>query len=66
MDEIKQRVLIKWENNSGQSYRNENCAKMLVCMALSDRYRITQEKFLYHGVEIYMMLLAYTLYQMKF
>ena len=31
---------------------NESIAKMMVRMVLSDRYRITKEKFQYKGVEI--------------
>ena len=34
---------------------NKNSAKMLLHMVLSDRCRITQEQFQYHGVEICMM-----------
>ena len=39
---------------------------MLARMVLSNIYRITQEKFQYHRVEIYTTLRAYTLYQMLF
>ena len=38
--------------------------EMLVREALSDGYRIRQEQFQYHGVEICMMFRAYTFYQM--
>ena len=37
--------------------------KMLMRRVLSDRYRITQDKFQFHRVEIYDVW-AYTLYQM--
>ena len=37
---------------------------MLVREVLSDRYRITQDKFQYQGVEICMKFWAYTLYKM--
>ena len=39
-------------------------AEMLMREVLSDRYRITQEKFQYRGVEICMTFQAYALYQM--
>ena len=36
---------------STNKYRhNKDCAKMLMHMVLSDRYRITQGKFQYQGV----------------
>ena len=46
----------------GQSLVIGSYLKMLVREVLSDRYRITQEKFQYQGVEIYMTILADTLY----
>ena len=41
----------------------KNCAKMLVYWVLSDKYRKTQEQFLYRGVEIFMTFRAYILYK---
>ena len=44
------RVAIVSASNSRYDIMKESCAKILVRRILSDRYRITQEKFQYHRV----------------
>ena len=54
--------LAKWKGVFVLQSSLKNCAKILVRRELSDRYRKTQEKFQYQGVELCVTFRVYTLH----